>query len=133
MIKKLFALLFGLILCQSVQATVLFPFFVDIAPEYEEGLPEVMREAGVDCGLYHGTKPDFLLQTFTGVEGFYKDTLPDDVMREERMVGKYKLVKYYTMTRSNDTIKTDEIRSAIYVLELPDNRYMTVYCESSGD
>lgn len=131
--KKLFAFLLAFAICHGIRATVLFPHFVDIAPEWEEGLPEVMKQAGVDCGMYYGTKPDFLLKTFTMVENFFNDTLPDDVIRDEKMVGECKLVKYYSINRKSDTIATDPLISVIYLLQLPEDRYMTVYCENSGN
>ena len=113
----------------SANATVLFPFFVDIAPNYEEGITKELQAAGVTCGMYHSTKPGFMVSNFTEVEDFFKDTLPSDVSRSEKKVGKCLLVVYTSVNPKNDTIKTKALRSTIYVLRRPDNSFAAGYCE----
>lgn len=113
----------------SANATVLFPHFVDIAPTYEDGLSEELRAAGVPCGIYHSTKPDFLVSTISAVESFLNDTLPSDVTRSEQKVGDCLLIIYTSVNRKDDTIETKPLQSTIYILGRPDKSYVAAYCE----
>lgn len=113
----------------GAKATILFPHFVDIAPNYDEGnCPELM-EAGVDCAIYYSTKPGFMTSTFTEVESFFKDTLPSDVLRTEQKVGDFLLVTYSSENKNEVTT----YHTAIYVLQQPDNKFKAVYCEYEVD
>lgn len=127
--RFIYALLMIVISAVSGNATVLFPHFVDIAPSYEDGLTEELQAAGVPCGMYHSTKPDFLLKTFTSAEKFLKDTLPSDVTRTEKQVGDQILVIYTSINRPADTIATNPLQTTIYLLSRPDNSYVAAYCE----
>lgn len=113
----------------GANATVLFPFFVDIAPEYKDGNSPQFLEVGVDNVKCFGTKPDFLLKSFSSVEAFYKDVLPGDVIKEESIVKGRKLITYTSINENNDVIKTDALKCTIYVLELPDGKYAAGYSE----
>lgn len=113
----------------SANATVLFPHFVDIAPVYEDGLSEELQAAGVPCGMYHSTKPDFSVSTVPAVESFLKDTLPSDVTRSEQKVDDCMLIIYTSVNRKDDTIETKPLQSSIYILCRPDNSYVAAYCE----
>lgn len=117
----------------SANATVLFPFFVDIAPKYEEGLSEEFQAAGVTSAMYYSTQPDFLVSTFTAVESFLKDTLPSDVTRTEQKIGDRILVSYTSINRTNDTIETKPLKTTIYVLSRPDKSYVAAYEEQEVD
>ena len=117
----------------STNATVLFPFFVDIAPKYEEGLSEEFQAAGVTSAMYYSTQPDFLVSTFTGIESFLKDTLPSDVTRSEQKIGDCRLVIYTSINKKNDTIKTNPLMTTIYVLERKDKTYVAAYDEQEVD
>lgn len=114
-------------------ATVLFPFFVDIAPKYEEGLSEEFRAAGVTSAMYYSTQPDFLVSTFTGIESFLKDTLPSDVTRTEQKFGDRILVTYTSINRKDDTIDAKPLKTTIYVLSRPDKSYVAAYAENEVD
>lgn len=131
--KKLFGILLAAVFLLCANATVLFPHFVDIAPNYEKGNAQELVDLGVDCGMYHSTTLGFMTSTFTEVENFFKDTLPNDVKREERTVTidkkKYKLVVYSTLHVADDTIKDHALQSTIYVLQLPNDSFKAVYCE----
>lgn len=114
----------------SANATVLFPYFVDIAPDYKDGLSEELQAAGVPCGMYHSTKPDFLVSTISKVESFLQDTLPSDVTRSEKKVNDCLLIIYTSINRKeDDTIETTPLQSTIYILGRPDNSYVAAYCE----
>lgn len=114
----------------SADASVLFPHFVDIAPDYKDGLSEELQAAGVPCGMYHSTKPDFLVSTIEKVESFLKDTLPSDVTRSEKKVKDCRLIIYTSINRKeDDTIETPPLQSTIYILGRPDNSYVAAYCE----
>lgn len=118
-----------LILAFASEATVLFPHFVDIAPNYEEGNTPELTAAGVDCAMYHSTKPGFMASDFTEVEAFFKDTLPGDVSRSETKVGDCVLVTYSSAHDKNDAMETGTIMYTIYVLRRPDNSFVAAYCE----
>lgn len=117
----------------SANATVLFPFYVDIAPKYEEGLSEEFHDAGVTSAMYYSTQPDFLVSTFTGIESFLKDTLPSDVTRSEQKIGDRILVTYTSINRKDDTIDTKPLKTVIYVLSRPDKSYVAAYDEQEVD
>lgn len=128
--RFLYAMLFMAVSAIGMNATVLFPHFVDIAPNYEDGLTEELRKAGVTCGMYHSIKPGFMASSFTEVESFFADTLPSDVTREEKKIGDSLLVIYTSVnTKSDDTIETTPLKSTIYVLHRPDNSFVAAYCE----
>ena len=117
----------------SVNATVLFPFFVDIAPKYEKGSSEEFQAAGITNAMYHSTQPDFLVSTLTAVESFLKDTLPSDVTRTEQKIGDRILVTYTSINRKDDTIDTKPLKTTIYVLSRPDKSYVAAYAENEVD
>lgn len=128
--KRLIIIAMLLVACVTgASATVLFPHFVDIAPDYEEGSTAELEAAGVECVMYHSLKPGFMASNFTEVESFYKDTLPSDVERTERVVGDNTLVIYSSVNKPADTIDTGEFKSVIYVLKRPDNSFVAGYWE----
>ncbi len=131
--RFLYAILLMIGSAISADATVLFPFFVDIAPTYEEGITEELRAAGVPDGLYYSTKQDFLLPNFAAVESFFKDTLPSDVIRSEKKIGDSILVTYTSINRKADTMETKPLKSTIYVLGRPDKSYVAAYAEEEVD
>lgn len=114
----------------GANATVLFPHFVDIAPDYKEGNSTELAEAGVDCAMYHSVKPGYWPSNFNDLESFFKDTLPSDVSREEHAVGDKLLVIYTSLDKKEaDTISTKPLKSTIYVLKRPDGSFAAAYCE----
>lgn len=117
----------------SANATVLFPHFVDIAPNYEDGLTEELQAAGVPCGMYHSTKPGFLTSNFTEVENLFKDSLPDDVERTEQKIGDCLLVVYTSLNKKDDTIKHKTLKCTIYILKRADNSFVAAYCEQEEE
>lgn len=117
----------------SANATVLFPYFVDIAPNYEDGLTEELKAAGVPCGLYHSTKPGFLNSNFTEVEDLFKETLPSDVERVEQKRGNSMLVVYTSVNKKDDALNTKAKKSSIYILRRADNSFVAAYCEQEEE
>lgn len=113
----------------AVNATVLFPHFVDIAPDYEEGSTPELTASGIDCAIYHSTKPGFMASNFTEVETFFKDTLPSDVERMESKSGDNILVTYTYVSKKKEAVDTGCLKSTIYVLKRPDNSFVAAYCE----
>ncbi|MDE5842670.1 MAG: hypothetical protein K2H35_02905 [Muribaculaceae bacterium] len=122
-------ILFVIIVCFSSNATALFPFFVDIAPNFEDGTTDELEAMGVECAAYHSTRPGILTSTFTQVEEFFKDTLPAEVTRIEKKVGDNLLVAYISEPRKNDTMSTSSYRFTIYVIRHPDDSFVAAYCE----
>lgn len=129
--KKFLIALLGV--CASVlvsNATILFPHFVDIAPDYHEGNIMSLEAAGImDVGL-SSTTTSYYPKTFEQAVSFYKDALPSDVKVEESKVGNLRLRIYTSITRHDgDVIKTSGYLSKIYLLEQPDGSYHSGYFE----
>lgn len=131
--RLIYAILLLLGSAVSANATVLFPYFVDIAPNYEDGLTEELKAAGVPCGLYHSTKPGFLNSNFTEVEDLFKETLPSDVERFEQKRGNSMLVVYTSVNKKDDALNTKTIKSYIYILRRADNSFVAAYCEQEEE
>lgn len=127
--KVIISMMFALMGIFSSHATVLFPHFVDIAPDYHKGITPELIAAGVKNVVHYSTTSSFYPSTFTEVECFYKDTLPGDVIKEERKIGPYRMLIYTAVNRPDDTIDTGELWSRIYVLEMPDNKFQSAYSE----
>lgn len=127
--KSILSLLFIMLGYIASNATVLFPHFVDIAPNYEKGDTEKLMANGINNLMYHSTTPGFLTSKFSEVESFFKDTLPSDVTREEKNTSMGKLVIYSSLHKKDDTIKTSDIRYTIYVLQLPGDSFVAGYAE----
>lgn len=131
--RLIYAILLLLGSAVSANATVLFPYFVDIAPNYEDGLTEELKAAGVPCGLYHSTKPGFLNSNFTEVEDLFKETLPSDVERVEQKRGNSMLVVYTSNNKKDDALNTKTMKSSIYILRRADNSFVAAYCEQEEE
>lgn len=115
----------------AVNATVLFPFFVDIAPDYDKGNTATLQQAGVGQVTYSSTTPSFYPKTFSQAVSFFKDTLPSDVGMEETKVDGMTLITYTSITDNNsDTIKTSGYMCKIYLLEQPDGSFHCGYYEA---
>ena len=128
--KRLLSVLVLIIgLAFGAKATVLFPHFVDIAPNYEDGNTRELMAAGVDCTMYHSTTPGFMASNFDEAEAFFKDTLPSDVTRTERKIGDAVLVIYTSTNTPDDNIDNDDLISTIYILKRADNSFAAAYCE----
>lgn len=126
--KLITTALITLLAAFGANATVLFPHFVDIAPNYEEGNSEELKGFISDKVLYHSTIPG-LTSKFSDVISFFHDTLPSDVKIEERKIGDKRLLVVSSLHKCNDTIATSHLLCTIYVLELPDDKFCAVYCE----
>lgn len=131
--RLIYAILLLLGSAVSANATVLFPYFVDIAPNYEDGLTEELKAAGVPCGLYHSTKLGFLNSNFTEVEDLFKETLPSDVERVEQKRGNSMLVVYTSVNKKDDALNTKTMKSYIYILRRADNSFVAAYCEQEEE
>lgn len=127
--KSVLTLLFITLGFIASNATVLFPHFVDIAPNYEKGDTETLIMNGITNLMYHSTTPGFLTSKFSEVESFFEDTLPSDVTKEEKNTPAGKLLIYYSLHKKDDTIKTPDTRYTIYVLQLPDDAFVAGYAE----
>ena len=113
----------------GANATILFPFFVDIAPDYEYGLTAELQAAGVTSAMYHSTKPGFICSTFREAENFLKDVLPDDVERTVTDKDGISLVVY----RSVQTNEVEKIFSTIYLLPRKDGSFVAAFDEYKED
>ncbi|MDE5812257.1 MAG: hypothetical protein K2G64_04250 [Muribaculaceae bacterium] len=114
----------------SAKATALFPFFVDIAPNYEEVVTPEFEAIGLTNALCYSTTTSYYPQTFEQLESFYKDVLPDDVLREEDEINGTKIVIYSCIQNFNDdTIRTSSKLYAIMVIPMPDGSFRAAYIE----
>lgn len=129
--KILTLLLVAIASAISSQATVLFPNFVDIAPDYSKGNIPTLADAGITQVSLSSTTTSFYPKTFQQAVSFLKDVLPGDVLCEETKVGDMRLVTYTARhSNSSDTIVTDGLLSIIYLLERPDGSYHSGYYEA---
>lgn len=118
------------IVAVSAKATVLFPFFVDIAPTYQKPATPEFEAVGITNALYYSTSRSFYPETFAQLESFYKDVLPKDVLREEDEINGTKIVIYSSIQDfKDDTIQTSPILYAIMVIPMPDGSYRAAYIE----
>lgn len=129
--KRILMIFVGtLIAVLTSNATVLFPFFVDIAPDYKEGNIETLIKAGVGSVTCSSTAQSYYPKTFEQAVSFLKDVLPGDVKVEETKIGNMRLITYTSLAEHNDdTIKTDGLLCKIYLLEQPDGTYHSGYSE----
>lgn len=129
--KILTLLLVAIASAISSHATVLFPNFVDIAPDYSKGNIPTLADAGITQVSLSSTTTSFYPKTFQQAVSFLKDVLPGDVLCEETKVGDMRLVTYTARhSNSSDTIVTDGLLSIIYLLERPDGSYHSGYYEA---
>ncbi len=128
--KFLSILLLAALSAVTSNATILFPFFVDIAPSYSEGNLPTLAEAGIKQVMYSSDTPSFYPKTFEQAIIFFKDTLPGDVKVEESKVGNMRLVTYTSLTdNKSDAIETSGYLCKIYILEQPDGSFHSAYFE----
>lgn len=108
----------------SVNAVTLFPYFVDVAGDYKEGMYEELAVLKIK-GMY-SAKPSFY-SNIDEADTFYKDVLPFSSEKIERSESvdketKVRIVKYMSPMLENKT-------SVIYLIQIPDKGFFLAYSE----
>ena len=131
--KRLVISLIVAVSALSLKATAMFPFFVDIAPNYREGTTQEFVDLGIDdVSICCDAPGSFYPTTFSQVESFYNDVLPDGVLKEVKTLGDYTLAIYtYVNAHHDATIVTDAVEFKIYVLGMPDGSFKAGYSENT--
>lgn len=112
----------------SSSAITLFPFFVDVAGDYNDGTPDELANLGITT--MHYKSPSFY-SSLKEADEFLKDVLPfsnETILRNEETKGKVKIVEYISPMLYEKV-------SHIYLVQFPDKRFLVGYkeIESSQD
>ena len=106
----------------SSSAITLFPFFVDVAGDYNDGTPEEFSNLGITTMYYKS--PSFY-SSLKEADEFLKEVLPfsnEPISRNEETRDKVKIVEYTSPM-------LDEKVSHIYLVQFPDNKFLVGYKE----
>lgn len=126
--KKIIFLLVAVALSLSAQAITLFPFFVDVAGDYQEGAPAELTDVGAT--MKYSAMPTFY-KSLDEVKVFYSDVMP---FSTEKIVAK-------EIPMPNNEGKgmvyvspmEDGVASIIYLLETPDKKLYIGYDEQKKE
>lgn len=106
----------------SSQAITLFPFFVDVAGDYQEGAPKEFAEIGAE--MMYSSKPT-LYKSIDEAKAFYQDTMP---FSTEKII-----IKDLKLEEGKGTVyispMLEGVLSIIYLFEIPDNGFYIGYDE----
>ena len=120
--KKLaLALAAGLVSLTS-QAITLFPFFVDVAGDYQEGAMKEFAEIGAE--MMYSSKPTFY-NSLDEAKSFYKETMPFST--EKIILKDLKLEEGKGSVYISPML--DGVLSIIYLFETPDKVFYIGYDE----
>lgn len=124
--KKILILILLAVAGLSAHAIPLFPFFVDVAGDYDEKTPPEL--AVLQIPFMYSKKPASF-STLASADEFLKDVLPFSSekidRKEEVMKNKVKRVTY-------SSPMTDGRISILYLIEIPGNGFFAAYNEIPG-
>lgn len=124
--KKIIIFLAALFLTVSANAVSLFPFFVDLAGNYQEGPDQKLQPIGVEC-MYSGKCNDF--NTIKDADTFLDDVLP----YKNYPIFKKKYLKDGLNMEIFASLLEDDRTSVICLIEMPKEGLYVVYDELSGN
>lgn len=124
--KKIFLVLSLLFLSLSAKAVSLFPFFVDLVGNYNDGPVTELVPLGVEC-LSSGKCNDF--NTIKAADTFLMDVLPF----ENYPILKKKFKKDGLDMEIYASLLLDDRTSVIYLIELPEKGLYVAYDEIPGN
>lgn len=120
--KKLVIMLGVALAAFSSQAVTLFPYFVDVAGDYNEGVPEELAGARVE--MKYSSRPSFY-KSLDEAKAFYADVMPFSTETIE--------VKDVPLEEGRITIygsgMLDGKVSIIYLIETPEKTFYIGYDE----
>lgn len=108
--------------CLTSQAITLFPFFVDVAGDYQDGTPAEFEEIGAKMMYY--SRPSFY-KSHDEVKDFYADVMPfstETIIVKDVPTDGGKCSVYLSPM-------LDDVTSVIYLMELPDKTFYIGYDE----
>lgn len=120
--KKLLTLLIAGAATMSAQAITLFPFFVDVAGDYDDKTPQELQPLGID--FMYTAKPSFYTDLESS-DAFLMDVMPfssEPITRDEYQKGDASVVTY-SSPQANGAVST------IYLISLPGDGFRVAYTE----
>lgn len=126
--KKYVLLMAAILVSLSSQAITLFPFFVDVAGDYQEGAPAELAEIGAT--MKYSAMPSFY-KSLDEARAFYDDVMPfstENIIAKEVPLptNEGKAMVYVSPMQ-------DGVASIIYLLETPDKKFYIGYDEQKKD
>ena len=108
----------------AAHAIPLFPFFVDVAGDYNDGTPSAFEKQGISCMYWKA--PAFYSNLDEAVM-FLEDVLPyssETITRTDREIGKKgKMVIYSSPMTAGRT-------SCLYLIQTPEDGFLAGYSET---
>ena len=121
--KKIILTLAMCLIFVSANALPLFPFFVDVAGNYNDGTPDELQKLNINCKYWQSPK---FYSKITEADDFLNSVMPYseyDIKRNESIINKDTRLITYESTMLNGCIST------IYLVELPDKVFYIGYKE----
>lgn len=107
----------------SSRAVTLFPYFVDVAGDYQEGMPAELKDE--DMEPMYSARPSFFT-SLDEAKAFYADVLPfstENIMVKDIQAEDGKRITAYFSPM------LDDVMSAIFLVETPDKTFYICYDE----
>lgn len=124
--RKILFILTLILSSMAVNAIPLFPFFVDVAGDYNDGTPDEFKELFIES-MYYRHNPGFY-KTIEEADSFLNDVLP---------YSNYTI--YRTKTEKNGvkmvvfSSNMEEGASFLYLVEIPQKGFFIGYAEPRYD
>lgn len=121
--KKLIILFILTFVTITSHAVTLFPYFVDVAGDYQEGAPAELKDDKMEP--MYSAKPKFY-KSIDEVKAFYADVMP---FSTETIFVKDLPEKEGMKITSYASPMLDDVISAIFLIEMPDKTFYICYDE----
>lgn len=112
----------AMLIALSSQAVTLFPYFVDVAGDYQKGAPKELAEVGAE--MMYSSQPKYY-KSLDEAKAFYADVMP---FSTEKI-----MVKDVPVKGGKGTVYVspmlDGVTSIIYLVESPDKVFYIGYDE----
>lgn len=124
--KKILSIILMLGMVFTAKAITLFPFFVDVAGDYHDGVMGELVDASnaLEDNFMYSSKPSFY-SNLAEADAFYNDVMPFST--EEIMVKEYDLEVCKGKIYISPML--DGKTAYIYLIELPDQNFFIAYNE----
>lgn len=112
-------------------AITLFPHFVDVAGDYEDGTPQELIEINMPTNHYRISP--YFFSNLKSADDFLKDTLPFTnypISKDERKLDDGTEIVIYRSSLEADGINKDKW-SELYLVQLPDGKFIVGIAEDA--